>query len=118
MEGGVLAQAVEIVRDPKVVDATAYRNASSAMMPVREALGGLFYAYPLETIDMKASSGFTDAEVGVHEGLHGLMMMHPDGDPVEVKAAEVRHRAAGVKVYFILQWLCGRIWVGSRFNYS
>ena len=103
--GGGLALAGGIVSGPKVADRAAYDNAMTAMMPGREPEGGLFFAYPSETIDMQASNDFIASEVAVHGGSRGLMMLHPNDNPADVEALVLRYRFSGFKVYYIYSGL-------------
>jgi len=98
---GVLAQASGIVNGPRVVDRLVYQEALSAMMPRRAPLGGLFFPYPSETLDMQASNDFIAGEVATHACSRGLMMVQPGDDPAKVEAAVLQQRLAGFKVYYI-----------------
>ena len=62
---------------------------------------GLYFPFPIRTLDCQAANQFLADQIAQHDDCRGLMMIRPQDDPAEVESDLLKHRFSGFKVYHV-----------------
>ncbi len=65
------------------------------------ASAGLYFPFPLKSLDCDAANRFLAGELASHPQSRGLMMIRPTDDPQVVERQVLEQRWAGFKVYHV-----------------
>ncbi|QDU40111.1 3-aminobutyryl-CoA aminotransferase [Maioricimonas rarisocia] len=60
---------------------------------------GLYFPFPVRTLDCSAANRFLANELAARPGCRGLMMIRPQDEPAEVERTLLEHAFSGFKVY-------------------
>jgi glutamate-1-semialdehyde 2,1-aminomutase len=79
----------------------AWRNGLKQWMGDKTPTGGLFFTNPKPTLQRAAANQFVADQVASHPDSRGLMLIHPQDDPVQVEACIESSRFVGFKIYHV-----------------
>ena len=67
----------------------------------RATTEGLYFGFPIRTVDCAAENRFVADQVRDHSGCRGLMLIRPDDDPAESEQTLITDGFSGFKVYHV-----------------
>ena len=77
------------------------RRSTKSWMGERVIKDGLYFGWPLRTVDVQGENRFVADQVNAHPGCRGLMLIRPNDDPAEVERVLDADGFNGFKVYHV-----------------
>ena len=87
--------------DQPEVGHDAMLSSTRRWMGDRATTEGLYFGFPIRTVDCAAENRFVADQVRDHSGCRGLMLIRPDDDPAESEQTLITDGFSGFKVYHV-----------------